>query len=228
VKQMMQRWAETPNMANRCLSLLRNVFEYALNIHVTTNPCVGVKRHKESKRDRLLTMAELTAIYQVAVPRLQVIMELLVGTGQRIGDVLAIRRADLLPEGIQFRQQKTGAKVVVAWNTGLRETVERAKGLSKKTAALTLLHNRRGKTPDYRSVKEQWDTARDKAGVKDATLHDLRAVAATWAQQQGQDPTRLLGHTNVTQTVRYLRDKAAKVAEGPSFGLSNGLLDRKR
>lgn len=138
VKKMMQEWSATPNMANRCLSLLRNVFEYALNIHVTTNPCVGVKRHKEVKRDRLLTIGELSAIYQAAVPRMKVVIELCLRTGQRIGDVLAIRRADLQDDGIHFRQQKTGAKVVAAWNTGLRQSVENAKNLSKKTAALTL------------------------------------------------------------------------------------------
>lgn len=228
IKRMMQNMAATPNMANRCLSLLRNVFNYALDLYVTSNPCIGIKRHKEVKRDRLLTIEELSAIYQAAVPRLRVIIDLLLRTGQRVGDVLAIKRADLLPEGIQFRQQKTGAKVLISWNTELREAVDRAKGLSKKTAALTLLHNRNGKIPDYRTVKHQWDTACEKAGVADANLHDLRAMSATWAKRQGQNATLLLGHTNVTQTDRYLRDRDSKVAEGPSFGPSNGLLDRKR
>jgi integrase len=228
VKKMMQEMSATPNMANRCLSLLRNVFDYALGIYVTTNPCIGAKRHKELKRDRLVTYEELSAIYQQAGPRLRVIIDLLLRTGQRVGDVLAIKRADLLPEGIQFRQQKTGSKVIVAWNSELREVVARAKGLHENIKALTLLHNRRGKTPDYRTVRQQWDLACERAKVTDAHLHDLRAMAATWAKRQGQNATLLLGHTNVVQTDRYLRDRDSTLAEGPSFGQSKRLLDKKR
>jgi integrase len=229
VNDMLKQYVDRPNMGNRVLSLLRSVFQYALDLHyVTANPCVGVKRNREKKRDRLFTMDELGAIYEVAGPRLRVIINLLVLTGQRVGDVLAIRRADLIDDGIQFRQQKTGAKVVIAWNTELREVVERAKGLHANIRALTLLHNRKGKTPDYRTVRQQWDLACERAGVTDAHLHDLRAMSATWAKRQGRDPTAILGHTNVVQTDRYLRDREATLTEGPSFGLSKGLLDKVR
>jgi integrase len=229
VNDMLKHWASTPNMANRCLSLLRNVFQYALDLHyVTSNPCNGVKRRKEVKRKRLITYDELAAIYQKSGPRLRVIIDLLLRTGQRVGDVLAIRRADLMPEGIRFRQQKTGKKLLIVWSPELREVVDRAKGLHENIRALTLLHNRRGKTPDYRTVRQQWDLACERAGVKDAHLHDLRAMSATWAKRQGKNPTTLMGHTNVVQTERYLRDRETDVTEGPSFGLSNGLLDRKR
>jgi integrase len=229
VNEMMKHWVETPNMANRCLSLLRGVFQYALDLrYVTSNPCTGVKRCREVKRDRLIELHELAAIYQHAGPRLRVIIDLLLRTGQRVGDVLAIRRADLLDEGIQFRQQKTGSKVVVAWSSELREVVARAKGLHQNIKALTLLHNRKGKTPDYRTVRQQWDLACERAKVTNAHLHDLRAMSATWAKRQGQNATLLLGHSNVIQTDRYLRDREAKVAESPSFGQSKSLLDKVR
>lgn len=229
VNEMMKHWVETPNMANRCLSLLRGVFQYGLDLrYVTANPCIGVKRGREIKRDMLITIEEYAAIYQHAGPRLRVIMDLLIRTGQRVGDVLAIRRADLGDDGIAFRQQKTGAKIVVAWNSELREVVARAKGLHQNIRALTLLHNRKGKTPDYRTVRQQWDLACERAKVTDAHLHDLRAMSATWARRQDLNPTALLGHTNVIQTDRYLRDREATIAEGPSFGQSKSLLDKAR
>jgi integrase len=228
VNKMMREWRDTPNMANRCLSLLKSVFQYALDVgYITQNPCTGVKRRKEVKRDRLLTIEELSAIYQAAGPRLRVIIDLCILTGQRIGDVLAIRRADMTDEGIRFIQQKTGAKLTVAWNAEIREAVERAKGLNANIRALTLLHNRRGKTPDYRTVRDQWELACQRAKVSDAHIHDLRAMAATWSKRQGQNPTALMGHTNVVQTDRYLRDRVTSVTDGPSFGLSNRLLDKK-
>lgn len=211
-------FAKTPNMTNRCVSLLRSAFNYALEHQlVSSNPALGVTRHKEAKRTRLISIQEYVAIYAEAGARLQVIMDLLIRTGERINDVLKIRRADLLDEGIRFVQQKTGAKRVVPMTLELDAVVKRAKTLHGNLRALTLLHNRRGKAPDYRTVKLQWEQACRKAGVADANLHDLRAVAATWAKKQGKNPTTLLGHSSPAQTERYLRDREEVRAEGPSF-----------
>lgn len=217
--------AATPNMANRVLSFGRMVFDHAMEEGlITANPALGVKRLPEKKRDRLIRMDELHAIYLNAGPRLRVIIDLLIRTGQRINDVLGIRRADITDAGIYFRQQKTGAKVLVPMTAELDEVIQRAKHLNGNIVALTLLHNRRGKRPDYRSVLLQWHQACEAAGIEDATPHDLRAVAATWGKKQGKDATALLGHANSQQTDRYLRDREAKVAEGPSFGQ---LLDKQ-
>jgi integrase len=210
--------AKTPNMANRVLSFARQVFDYALEEErITSNPFVGIRRHQEDKRDRLVSRDEFDAIYAKAGPRLQVILELLRLTGQRITAVLRIRRSDLTEEGIRFPHHKTDTKRIVAWSTELREVVERAKSLNGNITALTLLHNRRGKAPDYSTVKIQWDKARKAAGIEDVTLHDLRALAATEAKKQGKNATELLGHTSEQQTKRYLRGKEEPLVEGPSF-----------
>jgi integrase len=221
VAQLKRDLAKTPNMANRCMSVLRQVFAYALEQQIPgidSNPVVGIRRHKETQRTRLISIAEYAAVREKAGPRLQVIMDLCIRTGERIEDVLKIRRTDLLDEGIRSQQTKTGAKRIVPWTPELRSVVEGAKTLHGNIRALTLLHNRRGKTPDYRTVKLQWDKACAVAGVSDAHLHDLRAVAATWAKKQGKDPTALLGHSSPAQTARYLRDREEVVAKGPSFG----------
>lgn len=225
VTELRNGWHKTPNMANRCLSVLRLVFDYALDQQlVSTNPVIGLKRHAEAKRTRLLLPAELNAIYAQSGERLQIIIDLCLRTGQRIKDVLGIRRADLTDTGIRFKQQKTDAKLTVPWTPELKAVTDRAKSLGG-ISALTLLHNRRGKAPDYSTVRDQWRAACAAAGVADANLHDLRAVAATWAKQQGKNATALLGHSSAAQTVRYLRDREEPVAEGPSFGQ---VLDTKR
>jgi integrase len=210
--------AKTPNMANRVLSFARQVFDYALEEQrVPSNPFVGIRRHHEAKRGRLVTFDEFAAIHANAGPRLQVILDLLRLTGQRITAVLQIRRSDLVEEGIRFPQHKTDTKRIVKWTPELREAVERAKTLNGNIRALTLFHNRRGKAPDYSTVKIQWNKAKQAAGVTDATLHDLRALAATEAKKQGKDATALLGHTSEQQTRRYLRGKEEPIVEGPSF-----------
>lgn len=45
----------------------------------------------------------------------------------------------------------------------------------------------------------------------------LRAKAATDAEEQGIDPTRLLGHDKAETTKVYLRNRKAEVVAGPQL-----------
>jgi integrase len=206
-------------MANRCLSVLRGVLDYALDLElITDNPARAVQRLPQRPRDRLITPQEYAAIYAAAADRLQVVMDLCYLTGQRIGDVLSIRHEDILPDGsIEFRQQKTGQKMIVH-NPELSAVVARARTLRGKITSAWLIQGKRGRQADYRAIRDQWDAACERARVEDAHLHDLRAMAITAARQQGEDPTALAGHRHSGTTIRYLRDRAPIEATGPSFG----------
>lgn len=219
IAQFRQALADTPNMANRCLSVLRQVFAYAVERQlVASNPAIGVKPYREAKRDRLIAPEEYAAIRTAAGPRLRCAIDLMALTGQRVNDVLRLRRDALREDGIYFRQQKTGAQLIVGWTPELRAAVERAKALHGNVAAFTLLHGRRGKPVDYGTVALQWRQACALAGVPDAQMRDLRAMSGTAAEAQGLDAQKLLGHTSPVMTKRYLRDRSVWVVEGPSIG----------
>lgn len=212
----------TPGMANRMLSLLRTVFAYAVEWQlVDSNPCIGVKRLEVGARERYVTDEEYQRLRAAADPRMAAVMELCYFTGQRIGDVLAIRTVDLLEDGIAFRQQKTGARLVVMWSPELRAAVQRAREASggENVRATTLLH-RRGKVLTYSGVGDAFARARLRAGVEDVTIHDLRAKALTDAHLQGLDPQGLGGHTNRKQTEAYIRVRLVPRVTPPSFGQS--------
>jgi integrase len=204
-----------PRAGNQALSVLRMVFVYAVeNGYCDSNPCIGLPIFAVGKRDRLIEPGEYHAIRAQAPPMLQCFMDLLVTTGQRPRDVLRIRRADLTDDGITFRQQKTGAKLTVAWTPDMRDAVERLKALHS-TAGLSLFRTKRGRVPSYQSIYEAWLTACEAAGVADAQLRDLRAVAGTEAQRQGINPQKLLGHTSAATTQRYLRGRETPLVESP-------------
>jgi integrase len=95
--------------------------------------------------------------------------------------------------------------------------VERAKTLYGNVTALTLLHGRTGKAPDYRTVLQQWHVARRAAKVDDATPHDMRAKSGTDAKQQGNDAQALLGHTSPSMTARYIRLRETPEVAGPNI-----------
>jgi len=217
-----QSMSDTPNMANRVLSFLRQVFSDLVERQlVDSNPCIGIKRLPEAKRKRLISAAEWEAIHSKAGPRLQVIMELQFLTGQRISDVLSIRRSQLTEAGIEFEQEKTGNRLVVKWTPDLRAAVERAKALSADRPTLTLLRGRNGGAPDYRSVALQWNNACEAAKVEDARLNDARAMSATAAKRQGKSAQALLGHTTEANTNRYTRGLEHIEADGPRFSVKD-------
>lgn len=208
-----------PNMANRVLTVARLIFNYALEEEIVdTNPAVGIARLDEKHRDRLPSPEEYAAVYEQAGPRLQVIMELLRYGGQRTVDTLRIPESNVLAEGIRFRQQKTGAYLIVGWSPGLRSAVTSARALHGKVRSLYLIPSRGAKKPpDYRSVRDQWEKACAAAKVENLHLHDLRAMSATQAEDEGKNPTALLGHTSPQQTRRYLRGRKPKLVKGPEF-----------
>jgi integrase len=209
--------SDTPNMANRTLSVLSQVFTYAAQRGlVQSNPCIGIKRLREAKRTRLISDAEWHAIHAHAGKRLQVVMELQHLTGQRIVDVLTIRRSQLTADGIVFEQGKTGAKLTVRWTPALRSAVDRANALPGPMA-LTLLRNRMGKAPDYSTVYEEWSRACRLAGVEDARPNDGRAKSATATRKQGGNAQALLGHKSPRMTERYLRDRDSPEVDGPDM-----------
>lgn len=210
---------DTPNMANRMLTFLRIAFSNGLTWGMCKgNPCYGVKRHVEKRRDRLLLDAEYDEIKGKASASLRVIMDVAYLTGQRIGDVLAIRLADIKPEGIYFQQAKTGKRLMVEMSPDMKHALERARGLYSNVRGLTLFHGRGGKPLSYYGVRSAFQRACKLALIEDATLHDIRAKAASDARRQGKDATALLGHSTQAQTVRYLRDKDHQVVSGPSIG----------
>jgi integrase len=206
----------TPNMANRMLTFMRLAFANGLTWGMCkTNPCYGVKRHVEHRRDRYLE--EYALIWKAAPPQLRAIMDIAYLTAQRIGDILAIRLSDITPEGIYFKQQKTGKRLLVN-APDLPEAIRRAKALHSNIRGLTLFHGRGGKPLSYYGVRSAFQRACEAAGVEDATLHDIRAKSMTDAKRQGKNAQKLGGHSTEAMTNRYLRGRDYDLAEGPSIG----------
>lgn len=218
VARMKSEYADKPFYANRLLSLLRLVFSFAVEAQlVESNPCADIKPHKEQARTRYISDEEYAAIRAKAGERLQVIMDLLYLTAQRPIDILKLRRDQIREDGIYFEQQKTKARLLVQWSPELRAVIERAKNLHGNVKALTLLHNRRGRAPDYSTVKLQWDKARRSAGILDAQMRDIRAKSLTDLDAQGENAQIIAGHSSGAMTKRYLRLRKTALATGPSL-----------
>ena len=167
------------------------------------NPCFGVRiKRKGSKRTRLLAPAEIDAIVAKADERLAVAIELGYATGLRIGDLCALRWADLA--GI-IQTEKTGARLELEPSDVLDALLARARSLQARVASLYVLCDRRGRRWNTGTLRKRWNAAAAAADVPDAHFHDLRAAGATEIKRRGGDPQEFLGHQDARTTLIYLR-----------------------
>ncbi|CAI10566.1 integrase, partial gene (plasmid) [Aromatoleum aromaticum EbN1] len=94
VWDFMQTRAKTSKVrANRERSLLQDIMRHAIMWgHCKDNPVREVKPFKETPRTRYVTDAEFEAVKRIASPIVAALMDLARFTGQRRGDLLALRR----------------------------------------------------------------------------------------------------------------------------------------
>lgn len=214
IAQFLDDAKDTPSMANLLRTFLKGVFTRAVRWGVVeANPVRDIKPFKTDARTRYITDEEFTRIKARASPTLACMMDIAYITGQRIGDVMGIRYADISEAGVYIEQEKTKARVLIAMTPDLSAVIERARKLHQSVKGLTLFHRRDGSPLSYFTIYGHWRRACEAAKVEDAHFHDIRAAAATDAKQQGLDSKTLLGHKTETSHNRYLRSKTVPVAQ---------------
>lgn len=203
----------TPSMANLLHSFLRNMFKRAVRWGIVeSDPTRDIEQFKTGGRDRLITDDEWRRIKAHASPTLACLMDLAYLTGQRIGDVMKIKYADITEEGIYVKQEKTKARRLIVMTADLEAAIREARTIHQSVKGLTLFHKRDGKPLAYSTIYGHWRRACAAANVEDAHFHDIRANAATEADEAGMDSRTLLGHTTESSHQRYLRSKKVKKA----------------
>lgn len=207
--------------ANRDKALLSAAFTHARNMGAFSgvDPTKRLQhRNEEKPRQRYVTDGELAVLLNAASPKLATIARFIHLTGMRQGDALRVRMEDLTDEGVAYTQGKTGKRLVVLWSPELAEVVEDAKRLWRRFGREWLFESRpKGKhsgkpigpyTPS--GLRALWRVVRAKAGITDATLHDIRRKAGSDVESDS-DAQRLLGHADGKVTRRHYRAKADRV-----------------
>lgn len=206
------RAGKAPVAGNREVALLSDVFAVAIRWGLCEiNPCTGVRRNKERPRTRAIGDAEFKAFRATVAPAIQNAMDLALLTGQRLGDVLAMRWSNCTEQGIEVRQGKTGKALVVRWSAELVEVVDRCKTAMKARAVTPI------DPPLVGIVRSAFDTAWQRAqvawgesGKARFTFHDLRAMS-----NDRHETGDHLGNTPATRAKHY--ERRAKVVTPASF-----------
>lgn len=228
VKDIRRDMAEEQATFNAMLSVLNLAMEWAVDEELLeVNPCVSVDRLDPDARERYITHDEFDRIYQKGTERLQVIMDFLYRSGQRVKDVRLIEYDHMVEAGVKFKQSKTKKSLVLATSPELRAVIARAKALDAGSVVRIdkprfLFKGRGWEALPYNTLHGWWADACEAAGVEDAWIHDLRAKAATdvyLAHGGGEKgiaaAQALMGHASPAMTWRYIRSRLPNVVQGP-------------
>jgi len=202
--------------ANREVALFSHVFNFAREHGITdaVNPCVGVRRNKESGRSVYIEDDVFKRVWAVADEPTRDAMDLAYLTGQRPADTLRFCEADIRGGELWIEQGKRGRKLRITVSGELAVVIQRIKDRKVRCGAKTdaLVVNEKGERMLSDALRFRFDRARLAAKVSkgDFQFRDLRAKAGTDKTESSGDiraAQRQLGHASLTMTEHYVRER---------------------
>ncbi len=147
-----ERGKNAPVRANREKAMLSHVYTKAMEKGmVDFNPCRGIKRNPEKRRERMIEDHEYQGVYNCAEPSVQRMMTLIYRTCQRPEDLIKIGAANIKRiehQGkevrvLRIQQAKTGKTVDIILAGDLLHLVDAH--LNSHTVWPTFVHTRASK-----------------------------------------------------------------------------------
>lgn len=219
IKEWHHEMREAPYEANRALAYLSKMLSLAAGDWglLPANPCLGLQRFPEKKRERFLTESELLAIGNAlrecvkegtVTASFAAALRLLAVTGCRLSEVLTLRWQDVGADGttIHLPDAKAGARAVPLGGAAAKlierqprkgEYVFPAVGVDQSMSRHAFHHF--------------WAKVRDASKLTNVRPHDLRHTAGTYAAQAGFNAFNVrdfLGHRTLAMTGRYVERAA--------------------
>jgi integrase len=197
-----------PYRANRVLALLSKFFSWVAPSGV--NPCRGIEKFQERKRNRLMTPEEIQTVLGIAPPPLL----LLALTGMRKSEVLSLRWEwlDFPNKLIQLPDSKTGGRTVYLSDSA----IELLQGIGVHPQGW-VFPGQRGSKGHLIGLQRMWKKVLRDAGLSDdIRIHDLRHHYASLAARELPLPlvSALLGHREVRTTMGYCHSSLQDLRKG--------------
>ena len=230
------RLRDIPSRANTSLHVLSRIFSLAETWDLVPpgrNPCRRLSLYKTRPRERFLTTEEYRRLGRVlkdAVtegsvwPPAITAIRLLMLTGCRRNEILNLRWDDVdrTARVLRLKDAKAGPRMVPLTNPVRRILDEESR---QPDGPWVIIGQKPGR--NLTNLHYYWRPIRERAGLDDVRIHDLRHSYASRALALGESLYtigKLLGHATVTTTARYTHlmhraEKEAAVRVGGSIGV---------
>lgn len=198
-----------PTAANRRLAFMSTVFGWGYERgRVKKNPCKGVRKHRETPRERYIEDWEYDLLLKHADDALYAALEISYLCAARRGDVLALQRQALKPEGVFIRQGKTGVRQIKEWTPRLKAAIDKGLAVPSTQPSMFVIHTKFGTKLSDSGLRAKFVEARKRAmeerpDMAPFTFHDIKAKAIS--DYQGSDKREFSGHKTESQVAVYDR-----------------------
>ena len=208
----MKQSGYTAATANRAVILIRFMFNCAIRWEVLpegSNPAVGIDLFPDNgARERYLSQEEALRL-MVELERnpdrnVNRIVKLLLFTGARKTEIMHARweNVDFERRLLTVPLSKSGKARHIALSDAALDVL---RALPRDPEIPWLFWNPKTRRPQD-SIHHGWDAIRQRAGLPDVRLHDLRHSFASFLVNSGRslyEVQKLLGHSNAKTTQRY-------------------------
>lgn len=208
----MQTKGYTPKSISRKLNSTRTFYRFLkISEFVTDDPSLLVQHPKyELNPPRILSPLEYRALRDSASAdaRIYAIVEVLLQTGVRIGELANIRQEDVRDGALTVRPFEGHPVREVPLNKRAKDALKRYADSRATTSDDHLFVTKTGKPFLVRNIRDAIERYFRKAGIEDAKINDLRHTFVAHHLKNGVSMvflSKVLGHKRLSSTERYLQ-----------------------
>lgn len=202
----------TPKSLSRKLNSTRTFYRYLkVNEYITDDPSLLVEHPKyELNPPRVLSPLEYRALRDAASvdPRIYAIIEILLQTGIRIGELANLRISDINDSTLVIRAYEGHPQREVPLNRRAKDALKRYMEGRTKTDSDYVFVTKTGRPFLVRNIRDAVERYFKKAGIESVKINDLRHTFVAHHLQSGVSLTflsKVLGHKRLSSTERYLQ-----------------------
>jgi len=203
----------TPKSVSRKINSIRTFYRFLKsNNYIDSDPSLEISHPKyELAPPRILTPTEYRALRDAARndPRMSAIIELLLQTGIRIGELTALKLSDVKGDTLHIPAIEKHEERNVPLNKRAQEALNRYLEVRPKTGSQDdfLFITKSGKPFLIRNIRTSIERYYRLAEIKDAKVNDLRHTFVAHHLKNGTSIvllSKMLGHKRISTTERYL------------------------
>src|SRR3989344_2129166 len=201
----------TPKSISRKINSTRTFYRFLkVSEYITDDPSLLVSHPKyQLAAPRILTPTEYRALRDAAGNdhRMFAVIELLLQTGIRIGELAALKISDIQKGQLHIAPYEKHVERVVPLNSRAQEALNRYIKIRPKANSEHLFITKSGKPFLIRNIRTAVERYFRLAEVKNAKVNDLRHTFVSHHLKHGVSLiliSKVLGHKRISTTERYL------------------------